>query len=296
MSHDHEAAFAGTEVVSHLLRTPRDCFDSPPAPNHLSGRAAREGKFEWPHSDGVIELVDTSGAAPSKYNIALEFKRQNEGLHGILTAIGQSHAYLRKGYSGAVIVIPELYTSFRNPGSYVTEVLDLTSKSESIGVFTYTKPDMSLVSPFEGTLTLHRRFKIDAADPMPTGTPAARTETQWAHVREGSTDPDAFFKYLQCVKLLGGEGIEPFVPNIPMSLRNAVERWRPGEDPEKILSNCPNDALPDRAWCRFWFKYVLHAAAISGWQLGPTERYSSNAVPLFIQKSDGSGQKMFFRR
>ena len=294
MSHDLEAAFAATEVVTHLLLTPGDCFVSPPAAGHLSGCTVHEGRFEWPHSDGLIELVDSSGASPLKYNIALEFKRPNEGRHGVLTAIGQSHAYLRKGYAGAVIVIPELYAGFSNPGPYVKEVLDLTSKSESIGVFTYTKPNMSVVSPFTGALTLHRRFNIDAVALISTDTPSTRTATQWAHVREGSTDPDAFFKYLQCLKLLGGEGIEPFVPNILTGLRDAVERLRPGADPENYLSHCSNDTLPDRAWRRFWFKYVLHSTAIPGWQKDPAGRYLPNAVPLLIQKSDGSGQKMFF--
>lgn len=293
MSHDLEAAFAATEVVTHLLSTPEDCFVSPPTETYLSGCTVREGRFEWPHSDGLIELVDSSGSSSSKYNIALEFKRPNEGRHGVLTAIGQSHAYLRKGYAGAVIVIPELYPGFSNPGPYVKEVIDLTSKSESIGVFTYTKPNMSVVSPFAGTLTLHRRFKIDVAPPISTDTPSTRTATQWAHVREGSTDPDAFFKYLQCLKLLGGEGIEPFAPNIPAGLRDAVERLRPGADPEKYLSNCQNDTLPDRAWRRFWFKYVLYSAAIPGWEV-TGGCYLPNAVPLLIQKSDGSGQKMFF--
>ena len=134
----------------------------------------------------------------------MEFKRPNEGLHGVLTAMGQSHAYLRKGYVGAVMVIPDAYAGFSDTGNYVRDVLDLTSRSPAIGVFTYSRPDMSKVSPFANKLTLHRPFQIDAAAPVVSARPPSRTETQWAHVREGSTDPDAFFKYLQAVKLLGG--------------------------------------------------------------------------------------------
>lgn len=294
MSHDLEASFAATEVVNHFMSTPSDCFSRPPVARHLSGCASREGRHLWPHADGVIELVDSSGGGSSKYNIALEFKRPNEGLHGVLTAIGQSHAYLRKGYAGAVIVIPHKYAGHPGPGPYVRDVLDLTSKSESIGVFTYTKPNMSAVSPFSGKLTLHRRFKVDAASPIATAALPTRTETQWAHVREGSTDPDAFFKYLQCLKLLGGEGIEAFVPTIPVGIRSAVDRVRSGSDAEKYLSNCPNDELPDRAWRRFWFKYVLHVRSIAGWSRSPAGVYVPNAEPLLIKKSDGSGVKMFF--
>ena len=187
----------------------------------------------------MIELAVAAGAGSLEYSIALEFKRPNEGLHGVLTAIGQSHAYLRKGYAGSVIVIPSSYAGFGDPGPYVKDVLDLTSKSEAIGVFTYSRPDMSKVSPFAGKLHIHRTLKIDAAAPIVAAIPHARTETQWAHVREGSTDPDAFFKYLQAVKLLGGGGIAPVAPNIPATMRDAIERVRPQRSPEKYMSNCP---------------------------------------------------------
>jgi hypothetical protein len=233
MSHDIEASYAATEVVNHLLGTPGNCFQIPPVLGHLSGYAAREGRHTWPHADGVIELAVAAGAGSTEYSIAMEFKRPNEGLHGVLTAIGQSHAYLRKGYAGSVMVIPSSYAGFADPGPYAKEVLDLTSKSEAIGVFTYSPPDMSKVSPFAGKLHIHRPLKIDSAPPIVAVLPHARTETQWAHVREGSTDPDAFFKYLQTVKLLGGGGMEPILPGIPATMRAAIERVRPGADPDK---------------------------------------------------------------
>jgi len=294
MSHDIEASYAATEVVKHFLGVPANCFQTPPAAGSLSGYAAREGRHKWPHADGVIELAVVAGAGSVEYSVAMEFKRPNEGLHGVLTAIGQSHAYLRKGYAGSVIVIPASYAGFGDPGPYVKDVLDLTSKSEAIGVFTYSRPDMSKVSPFDGKLHIHRTLKIDAAAPLVAGVAHARSETQWAHLREGSSDPDAFFKYLQSVKLLGGGGMDPIVPDIPPAIRAAVERVRPGANPEKYLSNCPNESLADRAWRHFWFKYILHRDAIVGWVQNPTGEYVENTQPSLIKRSDGGGAKLFF--
>jgi len=297
MSHDLEASFAATELVNLLVRAPDNCFETPPPVSRLSGSAAREGRHTWPHADGIIQLVEASSSArgpASTYNIALEFKRPNEGLHGVLTAIGQAHAYLMKGYVGTAIVIPKSYSNLDNPGSYVNEVLEHTSKSEGIGVFAYSKPDPSKVSPFEGAFTIHRKFKIDLAIPMSGVTQPLGTETQWAHVREGSTEPDAFFKYLQCLKQLGDAGTEPYAPRIPEEIREACERLRPGYNPENYLSNSPNNDLPDKAWRQFWFKYVLHPGNIKGWLLVGPSNYVVNGTGLLIQKIDGSGQKKFF--
>ncbi len=294
MSHDIEAAYAATEIVSNLLSTPAACFSTPPLPGSLSGYAAREGRHTWPHADGVVELVVATSPSATYYSIGVEFKRNNEGLHGVLTAIGQSHAYLRKGYAGAIIVIPNRYAGFGDPGPYVREVLDMTSQSEAIGVYTYSKPDLSAVSPFAGKLQMHRALKIDVAPRIVAPLPLSRTETQWAHIREGSTDPDAFFKYLQAVKLLGGGGVEPFVPMIPPAIADAVSRVRAGSTPEKYLSNCPNESLADKAWRHFWFKYVLHPAAIDGWSQDPSGTFIVNQERAQILRSDGAGQKLFF--
>jgi hypothetical protein len=295
MSHDVEAAYAATEVVNYFLTNPASCFSTPPAARTLSAYAAREGRHSWPHADGVIELSVAAGATPTEYSVALEFKRPNEGLHGVLTAIGQSHAYLRKGYAGAVIVIPSAYSSLSDPGVYVREVLDLTSRAEGIGVFTYTRPDMLKTSPFSGKLQALRNLRLDGVAPVVAPRPITRTQTQWAHLREGSSEPDAFFKYLQAVKLLGGGGADPIVPKIPKKIRDAVERIRgAGADPERYLSSCPNNSLADVAWRHFWFKYILHDSAILGWMKNTAGEFDPIAQPSQIQKSDGSGPKMFF--
>ncbi len=293
MSHDIEADFVASELVNHLLRTPADCFNNPPSGNFLSGYAGREGRHEWPHADGVIELVDNSGVALKEYSIALEFKRPNEGLHGVLTAIGQVHAYLKKGYSGAVMIIPDSYPSYQNTGGYVRDVLDLTSRSLSIGVVTYSKPDMSKLFPFAGKLTVHRQFSIDNVNLALPPQAYSKPKTQWAHIREGSTEPDAFFKYLQALKLLGGN-IVSFTPTIPPRLVNAVNRVNPNQTHEKYLANCPTDTLPDKAWRYFWFKYVLHDTAILGWTCNDQGKYVVNETPSKLMKPDGTGEKIWF--
>lgn len=289
MSHDLEASYAAAEVASHWLANPNECFEIVPDRANLSAWAAREGRNSWPHADGVIELGITGGG---NYSVAVEFKRPNEGIHGVLTAIGQAHAYLRKGYAGAVIIIPSSYAGLINSGEYVRDVLDLTSQSHAIAVYGYSPPDMSLASPFAGRLTLGRGLKVDAAPPIAAPVALQRTETQWAHVREGSTDPDALFKYLQAVKLLSG-GLNVESPIIPPDILAAVDRLRPGADPERYLSNAPGDSLADAAWRLFWFKRVLHPAAIEGWSaVGGV--FTANAALSDIARSDGKGPKSFF--
>lgn len=294
MSHDLEASYAAAEVAAHVLTSPSACFVTPPDKTRLSAYAAREGKNTWPHADGVIELSVTTGGKNLSYSVALEFKRLNEGLHGVLTAIGQSHAYLRKGYSGSVIVIPEAYSGLVDSGAYVKDVLNLTSKAEAIGVYAYKPPDLSKASPFEGRLNLVRPFKVDAQPPILAPVQLSRTETQWAHVREGSTDPDAFFKYLQAVKLLSGGGLQKWSPAIPPSLAGAAKKAKPDVDPDRYLSNCTNNDLKDQAWRYFWFNYVLWPSAIDGWTRTGSGQYVANETPLKIKRSDGKGDKVFF--
>ena len=292
MSHDLEASYAAAEVAAEFLRAPESCFQNAPDRANLSAYAAREGRNLWPHADGVIELGVT-GPNPAKYSVAVEFKRLNEGLHGVLTAIGQAHAYLRKGYAGSIIVIPEVYSGLAASGAYVQQVLDLTSQTPAIGVFSYRPPDMSNPSPFAGKLILGRSLRVDAAPPIAAPHAPSATETQWAHVREGSSEPDAFFKYLQAVKLLGGGGLPPEPVIIPQTLIDAVGRVRPGADPIAYLSNAPRDGMTDRAWRYFWFKYVLNAAALPGWVHDGTA-YVVNGPPSGIMRSDGVAMKAFF--
>ncbi|MEA3034602.1 MAG: hypothetical protein QOH04_361 [Sphingomonadales bacterium] len=289
MSHDLEASYAAAEVAAEWLRHPEHCFQTIPPSQQFSAYAAREGRNSWPHADGVIELGIAGGES---YSVALEFKRPNEGVHGVLTAIGQAHAYLRKGYAGSVIVIPAEYAALGQSGQYVREVLDLTSKAQAIGVYAYQPPDLAKPSPFAGRLQLSRPLKVDAAPPVVAPVQLGRTETQWAHVREGSTDPDALFRYLQAVKLLSG-GHAAEVPWIPAPLADAVERLRPGAVPANYISSAPGSGLSDHAWRSFWFEHVLHADAISGWVHNGIE-FEANGVSSTIMRSDGRARKLFF--
>ncbi|MCZ8133768.1 MAG: hypothetical protein O9248_01885 [Rhodobacteraceae bacterium] len=292
MSHDIEAAFASAEIVNALIANPSLCFSATPAMGSLSGHAGKEGRVLWPHADGAIELV-VSGASPKEYTIAVEYKRPNEGLHGVLTAIGQAHAYLEKGFDGSIIVVPESYPGLSSTGPYVKAVLDGTSQASEIGVVTYKSPDLSRVSPFSGKLAVARNLIVDGVRARRVGHVAAKTTTQWAHVREGSTDPDAFFKYLQCIKALSG-GKGSVVPAIPAHLATAVSSIDPAANVVNFLSYTLNNSLPDRAWRDFWFTYILNNSTLEGWTLNAHGAYQVNDSLSSIVKIDGSGNKAFF--
>lgn len=293
MSHDIEASYAATELVSNILSSPANCFSTTVNPSTLSGYAAREGRLAWPHADGVVKLSIVASPAPKNFSLAVEFKRQNEGLHGVLTAIGQSQAYIQKGYSGAIIVVPDQYPSFPNVGAYVAGVLNQTSPTSPIGVYTYSAPNLGAVSPFAGKLTIHRPLQVDVTASASIAAIPNRTETQWAHIREGSTEPDAFFKYLQSVKSLASSGNPVSVSHISTQLAAAAKLLAPSLTAEQYLSSTSADEFSDRAWRQFWFSNVLHPGLIEGWvHKGGT--YVVNDTLSKVLRLDGKGPKKFF--
>ena len=109
MSHDTEAAYASSEIAELIMQNQNSFFGNMGTQGAWSVFAGREGGHQWPLADGVICAQNPSNA--NDINIAFEYKRPNEGVHGILTALGQSFAYLEKGYQASIMAIPEQYTS-----------------------------------------------------------------------------------------------------------------------------------------------------------------------------------------
>jgi len=296
MSHDIYAAWAAAELASHFRSNPSDCFEDITQGDELSVFASREGRNEWPMADGVIKIERGSRS----YNLALEFKKVNEGLHGILTALGQSLAYLKKGYSGSVIVVPERYETFERPGEYVRDVLDQNTSNHFVSVFGYDEPDTSIASPFQNRLFCHRRINIcgrTAASNLISSQARSSGGTQWAHLREGSSDPGAFFLYLQVAKVLAVNDYQEPDVSLNEALIGAVyrldQRCSGREDALKYLANARGDSFHDRVWRHFWFKYVLNEDTLPIWNID-NGVYEVNDSFSMIQRSDGNGMKRFF--
>ncbi len=289
MSHDIWASFATAELAKHFSAHPADCFATPPPATALSVFVGGRG-WSWPFEDGAI-VVETG---TTRYKIAVEFKRQNEGLHGMLTAIGQSLSYLHKGNSGALIVIPSRYPSHLRPGEYVREVLDGTVGGATIGVFTYEDPDTTRPSPFAGRLRCDRTLQVDTFPGTAATVTARKTETQWAHVREGSSIPSVFFKYLQTAKILAA-GIPPAIGvTLPPELREAVGRISPGANPDWYLSQTVRSSLDDEVARHFWFHHVFTEEAMPIWEPRSIGTYRVSDVPTRLLQADGINPMKFF--
>lgn len=288
MSHDIQASWAAAELARYFQSNPGDCFGAAP-PTGLSVFASREGRTVWPFADGVIVLQDPSVI----YRIAVEYKRPNEGTHGILTALGQSLAYINKGYNGAVAVIPREYGTHPTPGLYTSTVLDNAVGRANLGVFTYEDPDTTLSSPFMGKLRCERPLEVDTLPPVVTGTFASNTTTQWMHVREGSSTPSAFFKFLQVSKSLPITHTPEPTVHMPRGLRDAVGRIARGSDPLKYLSYSVGDDFRDKAWRNFWFGYVLTQDVMNIWSTA-TPAYVVDASPTRLEQFDGITPMVMF--
>lgn len=290
MSHDTWASFATQELALHFGAHPNDCFATVPLPAAISVFAGGRGKF-WPHEDGAIVIEHGT----NKYNIAVEFKRQNEGLHGILTGLGQSLSYVNKGYAGAVLVIPKSYSSHSRPGDYIAGVINNTVTGYAVGVFSYDEPDLSTPRPFAGRLSLNRGIQIDTTPLITSGSILGSIETQWMHVREGSSTPDAFFRYLQTAKIYTTGTHPAYSPSIPRELVNAVRRIKPSIPAIRYLSytTAAGTDFHDDVWRRFWFGYIATPEMLRIWnKAGST--YEVNATPSKIYQADGLNLSKFF--
>ncbi|WP_167959039.1 hypothetical protein [Anaerosporobacter faecicola] len=256
MSHDTHAAWACAEVAELIMDSQASYFGSLGTPLGWSVYAGREGNRQWPLADGVI-LAENTTATDVK--IALEFKRPNEGVHGVLTALGQSLAYLEKGYDASVVVIPEMYTSHKTPGQHLKRILDSTASDCAVSVYTYSEPDTSALKPFHGKINCVRDISIPSCKKVTStgGVSSGNVSTLWAHVREGMSYPDAFYKYCLSVRKVCINGEDLSNIHVPKDLVDAVKRIDPSADLYKYLSNTPGDTYSDMTWRNTWFNYYF---------------------------------------
>ncbi|MDA9236711.1 hypothetical protein N9O96_03810 [Amylibacter sp.] len=285
MSHDTEAAWATSEIAKLIKKNPVDYFQkSPPSTKDCDTVATNEGRGGgWPIADGLIEIEIPN--QNKKYKVALEYKRPNEGLHGILTAMGQAHSYLHKGYDAVCIVIPRIYNSHSAPTDFIDQVLGQCSPDMPIAVFGYDEADPSKMSPFAGKLDYVRKLNLGANTRATSKKIISKTATQWAHVREGSTYPDAFYRYLQSAKLISGYDNEPNYV-LPAKLLDAVKRLNSKVDPIKYLSSTSFDDYHNQVWRNYWYENVLYEENCELFTLKGSTRIVAK-VPTKILTWDG---------
>jgi hypothetical protein len=292
MSHDLYAAWATSEV-SRMIKSNPHLLLTGGATNTFSVFANRESGRIWPIPDGRISAENQA----DKYEIGVELKRTNEGLHGVLTAIGQSQAYIHKGYSGAAIIVPNFYDSFNTPGLYISDVINNTKTDLPIGVFTYDVPDTTNPSPFLNKITCHRFIGLSNTQRITTGNflLSQKSQTQWAHLREGSTESFAFMKYLQIAKQKNANApIEP-ITSLPIELINAVSRIAPAVNPYHYLACATGASFHDVVWRCFWFENVLTISVANIWSMNGAI-YNVSAANTELQLANGSFQNFFGSR
>lgn len=288
MSYDHnaEADFAASEVARMLVANPLLCYDAAgPSPTTVSTSASYEpSSAGWPKADGVVSVLE--GGTTIQRDIALEYKRPQEGIHGLLTAIGQAHGYLHKGYNGAAIVIPARYTSLATPAEYVRDVLNEISGTRSIGVFSYDSPDTTSVTPFAGRIQCIRPLVFNTGD-VRIRTAGQGPKTQWVHMREGSTIRDAFFRFLQMAKRLSADSTA-VPPTLRPEIIAAISRLAPGKNPVEYITNTADNKFLTRVWQIFWLEWLATPEVLTPWRL-EAGVYSAPGAKTRILREDGAG-------
>ncbi len=300
MSHDSEAAFAYSEIANDIqLRAPK-FVGSIGQGGTWSLTAGREGGSIWPRADGIIEATNSKTTKITNYNVnmAFEYKRVNEQLHGILTAIGQALAYIDKGYDASVICVPNAYPSHQTPGAQISQIINTNYPDAPIAVYTYLPPNLSALRPFAGKLNCERDIDLSTCR-KPTRTAGAKKivpsiETVWAHVREGESFPDAFFRYCQSAKIVSSAGEDMSKYVIDPLLANAVSRIKPGADPILYLSSTVGNSILDMTWRYVWYNYYLTPQLMP--MYSSSSPYVVNDVPTKILKDPVNYQRLFSGR
>lgn len=294
MSHDTEAAYASSEVADIIMLNQNSFFGNYGTQGAWSVYAGREGGHQWPLADGVI-LAENS--THNDIKIAFEYKRPNEGVHGILTALGQSFAYLEKGYDASVMVIPEAYSSHSTPGQHAKRVLEATSPNIPISIYTYKNPNLSATRPFHGKLQCVRDISLPncrAIARTAAATTTGSVSTLWAHMREGMSHPDAFFRFCQGVKVVTATEEDLSGISLPSELTAAISRIDGNADPYKYLSNTPGDTISDKAWRYAWFNFYFWEDLIPIWSC--SSPYVVNNTQTKIRIDENNLQGLFSGR
>lgn len=294
MNHDTEAAYVSSEIADILTRRQDSFFGGLGTRNEWTIYAGRENGHVWPLADGVIQAENPTS---DDIRIAFEYKRPNEGVHGILTAIGQSYAYLEKGYDAAIMAIPCRYSSHSSPGDHVKRIVESVSPQCPISIYTYTSPDLSATRPFHDRLDCIRDISLpDCRKVAPTRQVGGRSgvSTLWAHIREGMSHPDVFYRFCQSIKAVTAGGADHGRVCLPDELVAAVESLAPGTDPYCYLSSTVSDTVSDRAWRHLWFNYLFWEGLVP---LYSSERpYAVNETATRIRIDEKNFQVLFSGR
>jgi hypothetical protein len=296
MSHDLHASLAASEIALVARDHSEHFFTRPVAPGSLSCYAVREGRSAWPIPDGVVTLENAP--ARKTFNVAIEFKRTNEGLHGTLTALGQAHAYLHKGFAGSVIVIPESYETHDNPGDHIKSIVDTNSASLPIGIVTYQPPDPTQSRPFADRIRFVRPLNLGDSPPSSSGHLGKASSTQWVHIRSGAWSPHMVFSYLKIANELALVRDVDVRPKLPRPLIVAAQQIAPTIPPAILLSASPagSSSFHDRVWRHFWFRCVFHKNNWNIWTSKNGGVYKCNMSPTRILNTDGSPSVLFCGR
>lgn len=293
MSHDLYASWVTAELSS-IFKSDTDILfkDLGVTSQQVTSFANRESGRAWPIPDGRISISIDS----TEIEVALELKRTNEGLHGVLTATGQSQAYLKKGYDISVIAVPDQYDSYENPGLYLKDLLNSIDPNSNIVVITYSPPDETKPSPFKSKLTIHRNISFDwnsIDSSREREFTSSNASTQWAHLREGSSDAHCFFKYLQIAKSVSATENYTEDMYVATELETACNIINPNISANKFLSNATGESLHDKIWRKYWFDYVITKEMQVIWDTNA----SGQKVAINFEsklKSDANTFKKFF--
>lgn len=294
--HNLEAAYASTEIAGYIQDNQVQFLESTGSDGMWSLFAGSEGGSKWPLADGVICAKNSK----KDINFAFEFKRKNEGVHGILTALGQSYAYLEKGYAASVMAIPESYSSHPCPGEHINRIIEQTSPDIPIWIFTYGEPDMSATRPFNGKIKCVRNKNlgtcIQSNGANGSASNASRVTTLWAHFREGMSHPDALYKYCKSVKIItsAGENLDEY--KIPEELKQAVKRINASADVYQYLSNTSPNSISDKSWRKDWFSFYFWKDLMPLYHKDSSGKYIANTVPTKIKINQNDNQTLFSSR
>ncbi|MBD5510081.1 MAG: hypothetical protein HDR08_02325 [Lachnospiraceae bacterium] len=256
MKHDIEAAFAASELADIFDKNQKKMLKIFKRPGKWTITAGVSPDKNWPFPDGMISI---SNGKKADVQIAIEYKRPNEGVHGVLTALGQAFAYISKGYQGTAIVIPDKYPACGDPAAQIIKFINSANSKAPIGVYTYKS---ALIAPgsvsFKGNLKEEKTLTFHS-DVVKKLAGSSKDSTIWVHFREGSSEYDDIYKYCYTAKQLDESKPETFSEFLlPTELKNALKR-KGIVEPYAYLSNSVSiSTAKNRIWRAYWFKYMAH--------------------------------------